>query len=71
MEFGFSGAIWDYRRYLDAINSAYIDLLVCGSIDFVKRLMSPLLEAQRKGVTTYVLVYKVPENQWSLKSLEC
>ena len=46
-----------YRRYLETIESAQTDLLVCGSARFVKRLVKPLLDAQERDVLVYVLVY--------------
>ena len=49
-----------YRRIRYAIREAEKDLIVCGSITFIKRLLDELLDAQDRGVMVYSMIYEPP-----------
>ncbi|UNQ73728.1 TrmB family transcriptional regulator [Infirmifilum sp. NZ] len=59
--------VWIYRsskgllkRYMEAIEKAERNIIVCGDVDFVQRLREKILEVSGKGVISYVLIYEIP-----------
>ncbi|GAY26191.1 hypothetical protein ATG_13940 [Desulfurococcaceae archaeon AG1] len=47
-------------RVAEVVDAASTDLVVCGDMLFVEKMLSAIEEKERSGVNTYVLVYEVP-----------
>lgn len=48
------------NRALEVAESANIDLIVCGDMLFIEKVIEIIKSKERNGVNTYVLVYEVP-----------
>ena len=66
--------IKDFRVFLrkaeQIINSSKIDIAVCGSMSFIKKLLPNIKNAEEKGVMVYMIVYEVPEEKIELDQLK-
>ncbi len=52
-----------YRRFRKAIRDASVDIVVCGEYRFLKGLLKDLVEAQKRGIMVYTIIYKRLEEE--------